>query len=100
MLQSQNNIGLIVVSGKTVKFENQNLINSEKMKSRKLAILPAGYGKFLSDLKARIRNAQIKAALSLNRESILLYWDIGCRILAQQNVKDGAERLWIMSLPI
>jgi predicted nuclease of restriction endonuclease-like (RecB) superfamily len=47
-------------------------------------ILPAGYGPFLSDLKSRIRSAQIKASLASNREMILLYWDIGKGIAERQ----------------
>jgi hypothetical protein len=33
-----------------------------------------GYDEFLWELKERIRSAQIKAALSVNRELVLLYW--------------------------
>jgi hypothetical protein len=32
------------------------------------------YDAFLHDLKHRIQTAQVKAALSVNREMILLYW--------------------------
>lgn len=46
--------------------------------------LLAGYEEFLHDLKARIRSAQIKAMLSVNRELTLLYWQIGRDILRQQ----------------
>ncbi len=35
----------------------------------------------LADLKERIRRARGKAALSANRELILLYWEIGRMIL-------------------
>jgi predicted nuclease of restriction endonuclease-like (RecB) superfamily len=51
-------------------------------------ILPAGYGPFLSDLKSRIRSAQIKASLASNRELILIYWDIGKGIAERQEI-DG-----------
>jgi predicted nuclease of restriction endonuclease-like (RecB) superfamily len=51
-------------------------------------ILPAGYGPFLSDLKSRIRSAQIKASLASNREMIQLYWDIG-KGIAERQVTDG-----------
>jgi predicted nuclease of restriction endonuclease-like (RecB) superfamily len=44
----------------------------------------AGYEEFLRDLKARIRSAQIKAALSVNCELVLLYWRIGHDILERQ----------------
>lgn len=43
-----------------------------------------GYDDFLRELKERIRGAQIKAALSVNRELVLLYWHIGREILARQ----------------
>jgi predicted nuclease of restriction endonuclease-like (RecB) superfamily len=35
-------------------------------------------------LKTRIRQAQVKAALAVNRELVLLYWQIGREILARQ----------------
>ena len=38
---------------------------------------PVLYGSLLSDIKARIRQAQIKATLSANAEMITIYWDIG-----------------------
>lgn len=47
--------------------------------------LPAGYAELLEDLKARIRSAQVKAALSVNRELVLLYWQIGREILQRQH---------------
>lgn len=50
-----------------------------------LAQLPEDYGELLSALKKRIRTAQVKAALSANRELIGLYWDIGRAILRAQN---------------
>jgi len=52
------------------------------------ATLPAGYPHLLADLKARVRAAQLRAAVSVNRELILLYWDIG-RIIAQAQKSKG-----------
>jgi predicted nuclease of restriction endonuclease-like (RecB) superfamily len=46
--------------------------------------LPAGYAQVLTDLKARIRSAQARAGLSVNRELVLLYWYIGRQILESQ----------------
>lgn len=43
-----------------------------------------GYDSFLQDLKQRIRTAQVRAALAVNRELVLLYWQIGKEILARQ----------------
>ena len=51
------------------------------------ATLPEGYGNFVEDIKARIRVAQIKAALSVNRELISLYWDIGKSIVQRQEIE-------------
>lgn len=45
---------------------------------------PAGYRTLFEDIKARIRAAQIKAALSVNRELIELYWSIGRDIVQRQ----------------
>jgi len=46
--------------------------------------IPPEYVSFLEDLKVRIRSAQVRAAISVNRELVLLYWNIGNRILAAQ----------------
>ena len=43
------------------------------------------YATVLEELKFKIRKAQQKAALSVNKELILLYWDIGRTILDQQH---------------
>jgi predicted nuclease of restriction endonuclease-like (RecB) superfamily len=50
---------------------------------------PEGYGDWLTDLKGRIHNAQQRATLAVNRELVLLYWQIGQDILARQ-----AEQGW------
>jgi len=43
-----------------------------------------GYDDFLRDLKSRIRTAQTCATLAVNRELVLLYWQIGRDILTRQ----------------
>ena len=45
---------------------------------------PAGYADWLADLKTRIHTAQQRATLAVNRELVLLYWQIGRDILARQ----------------
>jgi predicted nuclease of restriction endonuclease-like (RecB) superfamily len=45
---------------------------------------PTDYPIFLKSLKDRIRTAQIKAVLAVNRELVLLYWQIGNDILMRQ----------------
>lgn len=45
---------------------------------------PAGYADWLAELKTRIHGAQQRAALAVNRELVLLYWQIGRDILERQ----------------
>ena len=45
---------------------------------------PQGYADWLADLKGRIHSAQQRATLAVNRELVLLYWQIGRDILARQ----------------
>lgn len=47
-------------------------------------VLPVGYRELLADLKARVRAAQLKAAVAANRELIELYRDIGGLIVERQ----------------
>ncbi|HYL75635.1 MAG TPA: PDDEXK nuclease domain-containing protein [Bryobacteraceae bacterium] len=47
-------------------------------------MIPEGYEDFLRGLKERIRQAQIRAVLAVNRELVLLYWRIGRDILQRQ----------------
>jgi len=49
--------------------------------------LPANYPELLDDLKSRIRAVQVKAALSVNRELITLYWHIGRSIVERQHTE-------------
>jgi hypothetical protein len=57
------------------------------------AQLPSGYGELLADLKARIHSAQVKAALAVNRELVLLYWQIGHAILQRQRQEGWGARV-------
>ena len=46
---------------------------------------PDGYTDWVLELKARIHTAQQRAALAVNQELVLLYWQIGQDILARQS---------------
>jgi predicted nuclease of restriction endonuclease-like (RecB) superfamily len=48
------------------------------------ADLLRGYEAFLGELKERIKSAQLRAAIAVNRELVLLYWQTGRDILARQ----------------
>src|SRR5512139_2810130 len=49
------------------------------------------YRQFIEDLKARVTSARISAARAVNRELILLYWDIGRAIVEKQQVLGWGE---------
>ncbi len=51
------------------------------------------YQTLLADLKQRIRAAQVRAALAVNRELVLLYWGIGREILARQGEEGWGSKV-------
>ncbi len=48
---------------------------------------PSGYTELLTELKVRIRTAQVRAGLAVNRELVMLYWRIGRDILVRQRTQ-------------
>lgn len=54
------------------------------MSKEELTASPTGYADWLVELKQRIHAAQQRATLAVNRELVLLYWQIGQDILARQ----------------
>lgn len=51
---------------------------------KQTSLFPENYDEFFRNLKERIRSAQVKAALAVNQELVLLYWQIGREILQRQ----------------
>jgi predicted nuclease of restriction endonuclease-like (RecB) superfamily len=51
------------------------------------------YDEFLHNLKERIRNSQVRAALAVNRELVLLYWQIGSEILKRQQEQGWGSKV-------
>ena len=58
-----------------------------------LTPVPAGYTDWLIGLKSRIHTAQQRAALAVNRELVLLYWQMGRDILAQQALQGWGAKV-------
>ena len=48
----------------------------------------------LHDLKQQIKTGQIKAALSVNSQMIILYWDLGRQIVEKQEKNPMGQRLY------
>ena len=55
--------------------------------------IPSEYGPFLEDLKNRIRLAQVRATVAVNSELVMLYWNIGRRILTAQEAEGYGTRI-------
>jgi predicted nuclease of restriction endonuclease-like (RecB) superfamily len=69
------------------------LSKTSGLDGRRSAALPTGYAHLLTDLKDRVRAAQLRAAVSVNRELILLYWDIGKTIVGAQKTKGYGKQV-------
>ena len=54
---------------------------------------PEGYADWLTELKTRIHSAQQRATLAVNRELVLLYWQIGQDILARQSAQGWGAKV-------
>jgi predicted nuclease of restriction endonuclease-like (RecB) superfamily len=55
---------------------------------RNKSTLIKGYEELLKEVKAKVRSSQLKAAISVNKELIQLYWEIGRAIHVKQE-KEG-----------
>ncbi len=57
------------------------------------SLLPQGYDSWVGMLKQRIQSAQQGAALSVNRELVALYWQIGRDILERQQAQGWGAKV-------
>ena len=62
-------------------------------RSIRLTAPPTGYSDWLTGLKKRIHVAQQRASLAVNREMVLLYWNIGHEILTRQNQQGWGSKV-------
>ena len=51
------------------------------------------YAQFFADLKSRIQTAQVRASVAVNRELVLLYWQIGRDILDRQQKESWGAKV-------
>ena len=52
----------------------------------------ARYSELFADLKARIRSAQVRAALSVNRDLVILYRQVCSAILVRQEKEASNDK--------
>src|ERR1700754_4015508 len=51
------------------------------------------YSAWVESLKTRVREAQTRASLAVNRELVLLYWSIGSEILERQKLRGWGTKV-------
>jgi predicted nuclease of restriction endonuclease-like (RecB) superfamily len=76
-------------SGKTVKQPIGQTVNQPVG----LTPPPEGYADWLAELKGRIQSAQQRATLAVNRELVLLYWQMGRDILGRQALQGWGAKV-------
>jgi hypothetical protein len=72
---------------KAICMENGNITQTLSLQ------VSQDYKSFLQEIKKRIKNARLKAALSVNLEIIKFYWEIGNLIIEKQKVPSGVINL-------
>jgi len=75
------------------KDNSLNALTAPSSDDKSMSGLLAGYDDFLRDLKARIGTAQVRAALAVNRELVVLYHGIGRDILTRQQQQGWGARV-------
>ena len=70
-------------------------MNEQELKARTkmkdAVIAGSDYDQFLSALKIRIQTARLSAARAVNRDLILLYWDIGRALVEKQKLLNWGD---------
>jgi predicted nuclease of restriction endonuclease-like (RecB) superfamily len=56
-------------------------------------LTPDTYAQFFAELKSRIQTAQLRASVAVNRELVLLYWQIGREILDRQQKESWGAKV-------
>lgn len=54
-------------------------------------VLNKEYKRWLAELKLKVRNSQLKAAVKVNSEMLVFYWDLGADIVAKQTQAKWGE---------
>lgn len=60
-------------------------------KAKELSLATPEYRQFIEELKGRVLSARVSAAHAVNRDLILLYWDIGRAIVEKQQVQGWGD---------
>ena len=66
---------------------------SQSSKATSISVLAKDYVQTLHDIKEKVDQARIKAALATNKELLLLYWEIGKTIAKKQKYGSWGSRI-------
>lgn len=61
------------------------------MSENAVNLLTQEYKNFISNIKSKIQNAQIKASIKVNEELLKLYWEIGYMIVGKQKLSSWGD---------
>lgn len=56
-------------------------------------IMDKEYKDWLTEIKLKVRHAQLKASVKVNTELLVLYWELGADIVAKQACSKWGEGL-------
>ena len=56
-------------------------------------VLPSDYSAFLGSIKSQVQQVQLRALVAVNKELIMLYWQIGKQILERQDTEGWGSKV-------
>ena len=71
------------------KLDKENLENSNEDKD----LLPKGYSEWQKDIEQLIEVSKLRTAISVNADTLTLYWKIGKSILRKQKEKGWGKKV-------
>ena len=71
------------------KLDKENLENSNEDKD----LLPKGYAEWQKDIEQLIEVSKLRTAISVNADTLTLYWKIGKSILRKQKEKGWGKKV-------
>lgn len=78
---------------KTQKQTQLPMAKKSPTAARNIEVSATNYKKFITSLKTKIRSAQIKGAIAVNKELIKLYWDLGKDLVEKQELEGWGSKV-------
>ena len=68
--------------------------NNLKVSQTEAMSLNDDYQLLLSNIKLQLKTSQLRATVSVNRELLNMYWDVGCLIISQHKLSKWGDKLF------